>query len=351
MEMFLAIVSILLIISVFLSFIKNDYWVFKILEYPRLQKLALIILTGAAWTFFLPIESRGYQIIIVGLLLSAIYLAYKIWPYTRLARTEITRVNGSNPETEIRIFSANVLQENKNYDSMLKQIMSSNPDIIFLLETNSEWAQAMNELTKDYPFTLLAPLENTYGLLLYSRLKLHNPKINFLVKEDIPSVEAVIELPGGQKIKIWGLHPEPPVPHESLYSTAKDKELMKVALMARESVQPCIVFGDLNDVAWSHTTELFRKTSRLLDPRRGRGFYSTFSAHHWYVRYPLDYIFCSEEFGLVEMKRMPANGSDHFATFTHLAFIKQLANEQEAPKADKDELKEAKEKARQEVNS
>ena len=71
-------------------------------------------------------------------------------------------------------------------------------------------------------------------------------------------------------------HPEPPVPGENLYSTAKDKELMKVALKAKECKLPCIVFGDLNDVAWSHTTELFRKTSELLDPRRGRGFYSTF---------------------------------------------------------------------------
>lgn len=351
MEILLAIVSIVLIISVFLSFIKNDFWVFKILEYPRLQKLALLVLVCAGWTFFLPVEEMVYRVIIGALLLSAIYLGHKIWPYTSLARKEMKRVIATTPENEIRIFSANVLQENKAYEKMLQQIRSCNPDVIFLLETNSEWAQAMNELTNDYPYTLLAPLENTYGLLLYSRLKLHNPKINFLVKEDIPSVEAVIELAGGQKIKIWGLHPEPPVPQESLYSTAKDKELMKVALMARESVQPCIVFGDLNDVAWSHTTELFRKTSGLLDPRRGRGFYSTFSAHHWYVRYPLDYIFCSEEFGLVEMKRMPPNGSDHFATFTYLAFIQQLAGEQEAPRADLAELKEAKDKARQEINS
>jgi endonuclease/exonuclease/phosphatase (EEP) superfamily protein YafD len=124
---------------------------------------------------------------------------------------------------------------------------------------------------------------------------------------------------------------------------------MKVALKVKECNTPCIVFGDLNDVAWSHTTELFRKTSRLLDPRRGRGFYSTFSAHHWFIRFPLDYVFCSEHFGLINMKRLPKNGSDHFATFTHLLFQAGLKNVQEPPKADAEETKEAQAMASQPV--
>ena len=347
----MAIISILLIISVFLSFIKNDYWIFKILEYPRLQKLVLIISACAGWAMTWPIENRLYQVLAGLLLLSIIYLVHKIWPYTRFAKKEMKRTPGNDPDNQIRIFSANVLQDNREYGRMLDQIRSCDPDLIFLLETDAAWAQAMNSLQQDYPHTLLAPLENTYGLLLYSRLPLDNAKINFLVKEDIPSIEAVVRLPSGLNIKIWGLHPEPPVPHESLYATAKDKELMKVALKARASLLPCTVFGDLNDVAWSHTTELFRKTSELLDPRRGRGFYSTFSAHHSLIRYPLDYIFCSREFGLVEMRRLPKNGSDHFATYTHLQFIKNPGRHQETPHADKGEMKEAREKAAQPVKT
>ena len=142
---------------------------------------------------------------------------------------------------------------------------------------------------------------------------------------------------------MYGLHPEPPVPGESLYSTAKDKELMKVALKVKNSSLPSIVFGDLNDVAWSHTTELFRKTSGLLDPRRGRGFYSTFSAHSRIIRYPLDYIFCSAQFRLISMQRLPRNGSDHFATCTHLSFEKEQAAAQRPPHADRTEMKEARE--------
>lgn len=257
------------------------------------------------------------------------------------------QVRSANISNEIKIFSANVLQDNEQYKKLLAQIKACDPDIIFLLETNAQWADAVKDLEKKYPHKLLQPQENTYGLLFYSSLPLENEAIRFLVKEDIPSIEATVILPSGKKIKLWGLHPEPPVPNETLYSTAKDKELMKTALKAKECELPCIVIGDLNDVAWSYTTELFRKTSELLDPRRGRGFYNTFSAHHWYIRYPLDYIFCSQHFGLIQMKRLEKNGSDHFATFTHLVLQEDLQTTQEAPKADREELQEAKKIAAQ----
>ncbi len=259
------------------------------------------------------------------------------------------RAIATNTGNEFKVFSANVYQHNDNYKKMLQQIRETDPDIIFLLETNTTWANAVKEIESDYPYKLLAPMENTYGLILYSRLKFEDAKVVFLVKDDLPSVDVIINLPSGKKVQLWGLHPEPPVPTESLHSTAKDKELMKVALKAKDCKLPCIVIGDLNDVAWSYTTELFRKTSELLDPRRGRGFYNTFSTRNWLIRFPLDYVFCSKEFGLISMKRMPKNGSDHFATITHLVLNEELKNVQDAPKADSDELKEAEKLATQPV--
>jgi hypothetical protein len=49
------------------------------------------------------------------------------------------------------------------------------------------------------------------------------------------------------------------------------------------------------------------------------------------------------------MQRMPKNGSDHFATVTHLSLRKDLEDAQDAPKADKEELEEAHELANQPV--
>jgi endonuclease/exonuclease/phosphatase (EEP) superfamily protein YafD len=342
--------SFLMTVSVFITFVRNDYWMFKIMEYPRLQKLVVVLATLVLWLASFPLGQISEVISMALLGLAAVYLFYKILPYTRLSSKEMKEVAATGDAPILKIYAANVYQDNTEYHRVLEQVKTTSPDLVFLLETDCKWAEGMAELHSTYPFSLKCPLDNTYGLLFYSRFPLKDAKINYLVKPDIPSIEAIVSLPSGDEVKLFGLHPEPPVPTENLYSTAKDKELMKVALAVKDCKLPCIVFGDLNDVAWSHTTELFRKTSRLLDPRRGRGFYSTFSAHSRLIRFPLDYVFCSPQFGLVEMKRMPKNGSDHFATFTCLALMKDLQQEQETPKADADELEEAQEISQKAVN-
>ena len=85
MEIVLVSLSIMLIVSVFLSLVRNDFWVFKILEYPRLQKLCVIIIVVAVWFYQWP-ETMFHWVIVAVLSLCIFYLLYKIWPYTALAK-------------------------------------------------------------------------------------------------------------------------------------------------------------------------------------------------------------------------------------------------------------------------
>ena len=80
----------------------------------------------------------------------------------------------------------------------------------------------------------------------------------------------------------------------------------------RERSEPAVVAGDLNDVAWSHVTRLFRRVSDTLDPRIGRRLYASFNARRPLLRWPLDHIFFTEDFRLVRLERMGFIGSDHF---------------------------------------
>ena len=148
----------------------------------------------------------------------------------------------------------------------------------------------------------------------------------------------------GDDIAFHGVHPRPPVPEEKGRSIERDGELLLVGKAISESNMPCIIGGDMNDAAWSYSTQLFKRISGLLDPRVGRGFYNTFHAQHWLLRMPLDHVFHSRHFRLIDLQIINDScGSDHFPVFIKLSYEKDAEFLQAEPEADKVEKKEAKE--------
>jgi endonuclease/exonuclease/phosphatase (EEP) superfamily protein YafD len=187
--------------------------------------------------------------------------------------------------------------------------------------------------------------------MLYSKLKLINPQVRYLVDPEIPSIKTQVELASGKIIDLYCVHPTPPVPGENSHSTERDKELLLVAKEVKADKKPAIVVGDLNDVAWSYTTELFTKISGLLDPRIGRGFYNTFHAQHFFLRFPLDHVFCSTDFKFIALKRVKNFNSDHFPILIKLQYEVTAELEQEEPEAEQEDLELAQEKINKETPS
>src|SRR5690606_32305981 len=118
------------------------------------------------------------------------------------------------------------------------------------------------------------PQDNTYGMHLYSKRPLHDVEVKFLVDQEVPSIHGWVELPSGRRVRIHAVHPTPPAPTENPSSEERDAELLLVARAVEKEPAPTLVFGDLNDVAWSATNALFQRISGLLDPRIGRGMFS-----------------------------------------------------------------------------
>ncbi len=323
--------------------VRNDFWIFRVFEYPRLQKLTLNALLIALNTWFLPI-TVAEQIMFLALFINAIYLLYQILPFTVFAKKQIITARKPNGDNNISLIIANVYQDNRMSESYLRLIEKCDPDVILMVETNQWWQDKIDVIGKDYPHQLKMPLENTYGMIFYSRLAMREGSINFLVENDIPSIEVEVKLKSGQWVRLYCLHPQPPVPQENPRSTERDKEILIVAEKARKCNLPVIVMGDLNDVAWSYTTELFGKVSGLLDPRRGRGFFNSFNAKYFFLRFPLDHIFCSADFTLSGIKRMESCGSDHFPMCVNLQYDPPAENLNEKPIADASDLEIADEK-------
>lgn len=344
MTLFLIILSSLLILSTLLSLIKNDYWIFRVFDYPRLQKFVLSLACLVLVACFLESLTVIYWSIIGAMVINVSYLFSLIFPFTIFASKQVLSVTKHISDQSLSIMIANVFEDNTNSAGCLKEIYKTNPDLVLLLETNERWNKETAELTNKYPHKVLVPLENTYGMLLYSRLELTDTQVKYMVEDDIPSIHTKITLKCGKKIQLFALHPTPPVPNENPRSTERDKELLLVADLAKASTIPVIVIGDMNDVAWSYTTELFLKMSGLLDPRRGRGFFNSFHAHYPIMRFPLDHAFISTDFKLKEIRRLSNFDSDHFPIFISLQYEEIASVQQESMEPDAEDIEEAAEK-------
>ena len=330
----------------FWSLIPRDEWWFRGADFPRLQILALgliafilMLVWDAPWDWV-------REVILVGLIAAVAYQLKMVLPYTFVWKKQVKTVakTGLQPERQISLIVSNVLTLNTQYHLLLQQIHQHQPDLILTLESDAHWQQALNVLEDDYPYRVAVPLDNLYGMHLYSRLALKDIEVKFILSDEIPSIHATVILRSGQPVQLYCLHPKPPSPTEAKDSTLRDAELLIVGDQIKDLDESCIVMGDLNDVAWSRTTRLFQRISGLLDPRVGRHFVNTFHADYPLLRWSLDHVFHSTDFALVQMQRLAHIGSDHFPVYVVLQTgrVFELAQEElEQTEADEQEAQEA----------
>lgn len=317
-------ISVLVIIGTLFSLLHHmSRWYIQVLDFARLQFLVLAFI---CLILFLALK-KGWQFSSVALtlgLVSVISLqAIYIIPYTAFGEKTIAPADAAttgNVHT-ISILIANVLKSNRNADGLLEIISNTDPDLILAMETDRWWTEQLALLKDEYPYTMLHPLNNTYGMALYSRFPLNQSEIKFLSEAKVPSFHTQVQLPSGETFMFHGVHPVPPMPSKKHPDNIGDREvtLVKVAEMVTSNSLPDVVAGDYNDVSWSHTSRLFQSSADLNNVRLGRGLYNTFSTKSLIMRWPLDHYFVTGEFSLLELERLPEFNSDHFPMFARLA--------------------------------
>lgn len=296
--------------------------------------LGLHLLPGTKWRW-------PGVILFIALLLSVGYQAWRIFPNTPLSRVQVKSSAAGDRDIVVRIVTANVLMNNRGAEKYLKVLAEVDPDIIFTTEADAWWTEQLKVLDRSHPHHVKHPQDNTYGMILHSRFPLVEPSVRFLVEPMVPSIHCDILLPGDHTLRFIGLHPRPPSPTENADSTERDAELIIVAKSIKESNQPELILGDLNDVAWSHTTTLFQRISGLLDPRIGRGMFNSYHADYFFLRFPLDHIFHSGHFKVIDLRRLAHIGSDHFPIYAALSFHSDKDIAGEIPEPQPEEKKEA----------
>src|SRR5688572_12535731 len=110
MKIVLFVIGYIVVLSTIIPFIRNDNWIFRIFEYPRFQKLVITLITLIAFIPLLEAAST-HDVIFVGLLvMNTLYLVYRIFPYTPIAKKQMLHATEADSENELSMLICNVYQ-------------------------------------------------------------------------------------------------------------------------------------------------------------------------------------------------------------------------------------------------
>jgi len=171
-----------------------------------------------------------------------------MFPYTVLARRQVEDAHGAGDDNTIAVLFANVLMTNRSSQELLAIIREQEPDVVLAVETDAWWQRELDVLAQTHRYAVRQPQDNTYGMLVYSRLELVEPEVKFLVQADVPSIHARVKLRSGALVELRCVHPRPPAPQEAKDAAPRDAELIVVGRELKEKRKraPAIVLGDLN---------------------------------------------------------------------------------------------------------
>ena len=330
-----------------LPILKTGNWVARICDFPRVQILALSILPIACIALVIGLDgSSPLRFAMLGLLAGiAVWQFSHIVRYTRFWPCEVTKDKHGKSLT---VMIVNLDYENNQKDRVSETLTTHDADLLLIIEIDEQWEHGLAELLDDYPHREGVVRGEGLGIVLASKFPMRDIEVRHLVSEERASVHAVIEV-DGEDVRVSALHPTPPGlksdQGDRHDSRKRDAELVLVAKEIQESEpQHRVVMGDLNDVAWSHTTRLFRRLSGLRDPRIGRSLLNTYHAQRPLFRYPLDHIFVSDEIAVSRLERVRVPGSDHFGVLATIHItIGERPNDTNGERASSNDDEEARE--------
>lgn len=279
---------------------------------PLLTPLFIHHFPTLAW--LLDLASHWQWLYAVGLVLSTLILAtrHKAWLVSLVvaALPFFTAApllkSASTPAKPLKLISANLYYENPDLSRLQTLVTQEQPDVLVLVEFAPQHA-ALVKTWKDYPYQILQPAQDPFGMAILSRLPLSQTE----TLTDQAGIEHLAtQVAYTQPIKLVGFHPIPPMT-EALYIT-RDKILQQ---LTQAPQQPTLIAGDFNASPWSSAFQGLA----------AKGFYRTLSlAPTWPHKFqgvmgiPIDQVLASSQWQRINAKVGASIGSDHYPVIVEL---------------------------------
>jgi endonuclease/exonuclease/phosphatase (EEP) superfamily protein YafD len=203
----------------------------------------------------------------------------------------------------------NVYVFNERRDEVLAWLRAADPDFAVLLETDAGWLETLAPLRATHPHVVAQPRDDPFGIALFSKHPLREPRIELIGEAVVPSIVTGVELEGAT-MALLATHPVPP--WGRLLVDLRNEQLARVGEVAAGLRRPLLLLGDLNT---SQASPLFRELltgSGLCDSTRGFGYQPTWPAGLPPLAIALDHCLHSEDIEILDRTIGPDLGSDHW---------------------------------------
>ena len=219
----------------------------------------------------------------------------------------------------LRLLMLNVNSSNTRRDATLELIEAEDPDVVLLMEVDSDWLDGLGPLAAGYPHRLAVPREDNFGIAAYSKQPWVSGRVVELedpAGEELPSLEVRLEN-GGHPLVLFFTHPVPPVGPRMAH---RRDELLRAAPRHAQGLGPRVVLaGDLNSTPWSPIFREVMEASGMRDTRQGFGIQPTWLAGlPSPFRIPIDHLFVTADVLVIERRVGPDVGSDHLPLIVDL---------------------------------
>lgn len=156
---------------------------------------------------------------------------------------------GRGPAPEVagaplKVATANILSRKGPHPDAVRELLAVDADLLVITEFHPNWRRALDEpLGATHPHRVLRPREDAFGLGVYSRFPLGEPRALAGMPYDIPLLRIEVQLPGGP-VALFAVHTMPPRTPEYLHGHRQ----MVHALLSQVDPAPTPAFlvGDFN---------------------------------------------------------------------------------------------------------
>jgi len=329
---------------------------------------AVCALTGAAavagffgqlwWLFDLCSHFRVQYAVVLGLGL-AIYLLARhrvgatllllVWLLNLAPMLPLWFGDDGEPESPsagevatLRVMTLNVFSPSDAHGEVIALVREEAPAVIAFQEITGTWERVLTEaLAADYPYRLVRPRSDHFGMALFSRHPMV-ATVDFLGELQLPVIDARVTALG-RTWRIVNAHPRAPSlnaeshRHRDEYirqlaarvgdvcpspppdpGAGRDSTLTPPAAPDR-SPGVCVVLGDFNASQWSAAMRDFRRGTDLRHSAVGHGLHLTWPTSAPLFSVPLDHILVSDQVWVVDSRVGPVVGSDHRPVLADLA--------------------------------